>query len=98
MLAERVGVLRVTIARWETGKTVSNKADLLLDTSDALEVSLRWLLGRSNEEGEISARISNDELGLVRLYRAADPGGKKFLLDSFMQINAIQIKGAKRLP
>ena len=87
----RVGVSRVTVSRWERGEGAPSDAGILLDTSDALCVSLRWLLGRT-DAAEVPVHLNYQEIELIRLFRAIPPSARQLLLESFREAAELQAR------
>lgn len=89
MLAERVGVTRSAIAQWETGRS-GQVGGNLAQAAAALGVGIEYLLlGNvderqnllSRDEGPHSAaRLTGDEMALLRLYGECSAEDRQALL------------------
>lgn len=69
-LAKEIGVKNYTVANWEQGRTSPSIEDLCA-LSDFFECSIDYLLGRSDEMGNIiiSKNLSDDEIKILILYK-----------------------------
>lgn len=60
VLAERVGVSRQAVSKWETGEAMPDCVKLMA-LADALEVSMDYLCGREGEQISVSEFTANPE-------------------------------------
>lgn len=69
-LAEKIGVKNYTVANWEQGRTVPAIEDLI-ELSDFFECSIDFLIGRTDETGNIivNKSFTNDEIKILGIYR-----------------------------
>jgi transcriptional regulator with XRE-family HTH domain len=77
-LAAAVGVSRSAVAQWETDRAGQVRTNLSR-VAAALGVSVEYLLHGVNPQLGLGAE-SDDELALLRLYRACDAEDRAFLL------------------
>ena len=88
-LAIRLNVVRQTVSKWESGRSVPD-ADILLKIADVLDVSISDLLGAAlpndeTQQNEIAAQLTrllgSRNLGVIRLEER-----QKSLEDIFLEL------------
>ncbi len=84
-LAEAVGVSRSAVAQWETGRAGQVTGNLTR-VADVLGVHVAVLLG-ANPRGAPPAKLSTDEMALIRLYRDANAKDRQELLRAAKRIS-----------
>lgn len=89
-LAERIGVSPKVISKYVRGRSTPT-LDTLYKIADALDVSVDWLLGRTNEPAEFHATEIEDEFKpqVKILYRALKDGSKPSTKTLMMLAEAI---------
>lgn len=76
-VADAVGGTQSNLAKWEKGKT-QPPADMIIKLADFFQVSADFLLGRSDDLGNVSIQsnapaLTADEKEILRLYRSFSP-------------------------
>lgn len=85
-LAERIGVSRATVFRWENGAIEKVPGDTLVPIAQALSVSPAYLMGLESLSNsrpaivpESSDVLTDDERQLLTDYRALNDDGQSFV-------------------
>jgi len=95
-LAEAVGVSRSAVAQWETGRAGQVTGNLTR-VADVLGVHVAVLLG-ANPRGAPPAKLSADEMALLRLFRDAGAKDKQELLKAARRLTKAPAKAAAKAP
>jgi transcriptional regulator with XRE-family HTH domain len=95
-LAEAVGVSRSAVAQWETGRAGQVTGNLTR-VADVLGVHVAVLLG-ANPRGAPPAKLSADEMALLRLFRDAGAKDKQELLKAARRLTKASAKPAAKAP
>lgn len=78
-VALSIGVAPSIVSRWESGKKVPSR-ESVSKLADLYEVTIDYLMGRSDEEMPISAdSLSDDELKLIQDYRKLNKQGQEYI-------------------
>lgn len=86
-LAERVGVQKSAVAKYENGRVTNLKRDMIHKLARVLDVSPSWLMGFSESDvsvefGEASVEMTEDLAvrELIGIYSELSDNGKQLLL------------------
>ena len=77
-LATAVGVSRIAVAQWETGRAGQITGNLTRIAA-SLDVGVEYLMYGSDKRAPAEAR-QGDELALLRLYRECTPADRQLLV------------------
>lgn len=86
-LAQKIGISQQSYSDYENGRTFPD-ATTLIELANALNVSIDYLLGRTDDLGAVVIsnhsvpHLTEDEAELLRLYGALPPKFKQSLLSS----------------
>ena len=100
-VARGVNTNQQNISRWEKGEVLPT-SDFIVKLADFFGVSADYLLGRSDDFGNVavfssSPALSDEELQLVEMYRSLSPDMKKAARDVFIAWTAETVhKSTKR--
>ena len=80
-LAEKVGVSRSTVFRWEKGDIEKVPGDTLVPIANALSVTPAYLMGWEEPSPALSFTLTPTEAELVQTFRSLNPLGQEEALD-----------------
>lgn len=81
-LAEKIGVQKSAIAKYESGRVVNLKWETLQALASALGVSPAWLFGMEEAQPQHPVhKLPQEEEDLLQLYRNAEPLYQKFAVE-----------------
>ncbi len=80
-LAEKVGVSRSTVFRWEKGDIEKVPGDTLVPIANALSVTPAYLMGWEEPSPALSFTLTPTEADLVQTFRSLNPLGQEEALD-----------------
>ncbi|MBR3554721.1 MAG: helix-turn-helix domain-containing protein [Oscillospiraceae bacterium] len=80
-LAEKVGVSRSTVFRWEKGDIEKVPGDTLVPIANALSVTPAYLMGWEEPSPALSFNLTPTEADLVQTFRSLNPLGQEEALD-----------------
>lgn len=80
-LAEKVGVSRSTVFRWEKGDIEKVPGDTLVPIANALSVTPAYLMGWEDPSPALSFTLTPTEAELVQTFRSLNPLGQEEALD-----------------
>lgn len=91
-VALSIGVAPSIVSRWESGKKIPSR-ESVSKLADLYEVSIDYLMGRSDEEMPISAdSLSDDELKLIQDYRKLNKQGQEYIRQTMYMAVPIYIR------
>ena len=79
-LADRIGVEKSSIAKYESGKGVMPSDDIKLKIADVFNVSLDCLFGRETPDESNAVNIEDDEMSIILNYRTLCDDDKKTVI------------------
>ena len=93
-VALSIGVAPSIVSRWESGKKIPSR-ESVSKLADLYEVTIDYLMGRSDEEMPISAdSLSDDELKLIQDYRKLNKQGQEYIRQTMYMAVPIYIRRA----
>lgn len=81
-LAKQIGVSQVAISKWLNKKSEPT-AEMLIELAEFFNCSIDYLLGRSDDFGNINLKapdLSDEEQELINLFRESSPGERSAVL------------------